>query len=150
MTDTIDIVAPVLTPEPEQITQPEVAPEEKQVTMSQSQLDALIKSRQAAALKKAAALEKQVELLKTQVVGGSQDASEVERLRAEISAKTMENDRIREESIAARKTTFITQQAQKQGFLDADVIVKLTRDNLKWDDAAKGFADVPAYRTATG
>lgn len=140
----IDQVAPVLSPEPvvAPVVQPESgAPQEKQITMSQSKLDELIKGRQSAALKKAAALEKENTRLKEIAAGAAPDASELERVRAELSARTLETDRLREESAAAKKTAFILGQAAQNRVLDkaTDVVVTMTKNNLRWNNEKKGY-----------
>src|ERR1700680_1657571 len=51
----------------------------------------------------AARLKAENELLKQQVIGNDPSASEVERLRAELSARSMENDAIKREAAERQK-----------------------------------------------
>jgi hypothetical protein len=45
----------------------------------------------------------------------------------------MENDAIKATAQRQAKDSLITSLANKQDFIDSDVVVKLTRDNLRWD-----------------
>ena len=45
----------------------------------------------------------------------------------------MENDSIKAASQRQAKDSLITTLAAKQDFIDSDVVVKLTRDNLQWN-----------------
>lgn len=139
--ETIDQIAPVLSPEPGVPPTPESeAPsEEKKIVMTQTQLDALIKGRQSSVLKRAANLEKENERLKEIAAGSQPDSSELERVRASLREKEMETDALRAESLATKKSNFILCLAQREGFVDNDVVLKLVRDNFKWDAEKKGY-----------
>jgi hypothetical protein len=141
MTNVIDEVAPILTPEPVPVPAPEseTPPEEKQVTMTQAQLDSLIKNRQSSVLKRAANLEKENARLKEIAAGSQPDSTELEKVRASLREKEMETDALRAESLASKKSNFILGLAQREGFVDNDVVLKLTRDNFKWDAEKKSY-----------
>jgi hypothetical protein len=141
MTDTINIVAPVLSSEPAVPAVPESeTPPEKQITLSQSALDNLIKSRQSSALKKAAALEIENQRLREVASGQGADASELERIRGELAASKIERDAIAASAAQSKKESFITGQVQKQGFVcDATTLSQLTQDDLTYDEATKQF-----------
>jgi hypothetical protein len=153
MTNTIDIVAPVLQesvppapvpPAPETeapVTETSDLP--KTVTMSQEKLNDLIKSRQSAALKKAARLEEENARLQALALGNAPDASEVERLRGEVAASRIERDALAAAAIEQKKLLLISQQVQKQGFVcDATTLSQLTKDALKYDETTKQFVIV--------
>jgi hypothetical protein len=115
-------------------------PAEKQVTMTQASLDALIKSRQAAALKKAAALETENQRLREVAAGQSADSSELEKIRGELAAAKIERDAISAAAAQSKKESFVAQQVQKQGFVcDAHTLLQLTQNDLQYDEAAKTF-----------
>ncbi len=116
---------------------------EETVTMSKKALNELIVSRMgragSEARERAAELEKENTRLKEIAAGSAPDSTELEKTRAELSAQRMLNDQIQATNLRQAKDAFIISQAQRQHFLDADVIVKLTRDNLKWDEGTKVF-----------
>lgn len=130
-------------PQPETVTvlgdTPET-PEEKQVTMSQTALDNLIKSRQSAALKKTAALEAENQRLKEIAAGQGANATELERIRGELSASKLERDAIAAEAARNKKESFIAAQVQKLGFVcDPTTLTRLTQDEITYDEATKQF-----------
>jgi len=141
MTDNlIDTIAPVIEREaPETIPAPEIAalPEDKDVTLKQSRLNAILKDAQARAAKE---LRQRVTELETEnanhkaiAAGSAPDADEVSRLKAEISAQKLENDSIKAASQRQARDTFITAQATKNQFIDTDVVVRLTAQNIRAD-----------------
>jgi len=136
MSDMIDIVAPVIHQEPvvEPIAPETEAPEEKQVTMSQSQLDALIKSRQAASLRKAATAEAEVARLKAIAVGNSEDASTVEKLRAEIALEQQRASTAEARASAQEKSALLSRLGAGIDAVDPESVGKLLSDRIAMRD----------------
>jgi hypothetical protein len=113
-------------------------PVDKEITIKQSALDNLIKSRQSAALKRAAGLEKELQLLKEKMIGGSVDASELEKTRGDLASSRIEAESLRQKQIDSARDLLISEHSTE--FFDLDTIRKLTRSNLQHD--GKGFVVV--------
>jgi hypothetical protein len=134
MTDVIDQVAPILEPVVEPTTPATEAPEEKQVTMTQAQLDALIKSRQAASLRKAATAEAEVARLKAITVGNSEDASTVEKLRAEIALEQQRASAAEARAAAQEKSVLLSRLGSGIDAVDPESVGKLLSDRIAMRD----------------
>src|SRR4051812_14842171 len=122
----IDIAAPILNPAPE-VPAAEAPAEvpEKQITMSQSQLDALIKSRQGASLKKAAAAEAELARVKAITVGSAESATEIEKLRAEISLEQQRSAAAEARAIQQEKAVLLARLGQQIDAIDPTSVGKL-------------------------
>jgi hypothetical protein len=132
MTDIIDDVAPILIDTPP--IERESPEPEKQVTMSQSQLDALIKSRQAASLKKAAKAEEELSRLKAITVGSSEDASTVEKLRAEIALEQQRASAAEARAAAQEKAILQGRLGSSINAVDTESVSKLLADRITMRD----------------
>ena len=128
----IDIAAPILNPEPapEVVTAPTVVPEEKQITMSQSQLDALIKSRQSSSLKKAAAAEAELARVKAITVGSAESATEIEKLRAEISLEQQRSAAAEARAVQQEKAVLLARLGQEIDAIDPTSVGKLLASEI--------------------
>jgi hypothetical protein len=137
----IDIAAPILVPAPEVETPSPAVPvvEEKQITMSQSALDALIKARQSSSLKKAAAAEAEVARLRAITIGTAPDSSEVEKLRAQVADSQLMAAAAEARAIAQSKEILQARLAAQIDAVDASSVSKLLRDNLSWNATEKRF-----------
>lgn len=113
-------------------------PVDREIVIKQSALDSLIKSRQAAALKKAAALEKEVQLLKEKMVGSAPDSDLLEKTRGELASARIEADSLRQKQIDSARDLLISEHSTE--FVDLDTLRKLTRGNFQHD--GKGFVVV--------
>jgi hypothetical protein len=147
----IDDVAPILVPAPEVETPapavevPEVP--EKQITMSQSALDSLIKSRQSASLKKAAAAETELARVKAITVGSTESATEIEKLRAEISLKQQRASAAEARATEQEKAVLLTQLGTAIDAVSVSDVGKLIGDTIvqrdgKWTVVVNGVEQV--------
>ena len=93
----------------------------------------------AAHRERAAALEKEVQLLKEQLVGNVSD-DVLEKTRGELAAARLESAALKESATKGEKDLLIAQEASKHGFIDVTTLQRLTRDNLKHTD--QGFVPV--------
>ena len=81
------------------------------------------------------------EHLKSIAAGSAPNADEVSRLKAEISAQKLENDAIKATAQRQAKDNLITGLAAKQDFIDADVVLRLTRDNIRAEGSGYTVVD---------
>lgn len=151
MTNVIDQVAPILEPVVEPTTPAtEASPEEKQVTMSQSQLDALIKSRQAASLRKAAAAEAEVARLKAITVGNSEDATQIEKLRAEIALEQQRASAAEARAAAQEKAVLQSRLGASIDAVDSESVSKLLADRIVMRDGKAIVVDEAGVEETNG
>ena len=69
---------------------------------------------------------------------------EQSRLRNSLLAKETEIARAKEETTRVRKHNAIQQLAAKEGFVNPELVIKVTEDAFKWDDQAGKFVVVGA------
>ena len=150
--NTIDIAAPILNPEPAPEV-PEVVPEnvilvpDKVISITQSALDSLIKSRQAASLKKAAAAEAELARVKAITVGSAESATEIEKLRAEISLEQQRATAAEARAAQQEKAVLLTQLGTAIDAVSVSDVGKLIGDSIvqrdgKWAVVVDGVEQV--------
>lgn len=149
--ETIDTIAPIILREEVQPVAPP-APEaqptdtEKQVTMAQSALNELIKSRISAAGKaareEAAALKLENQRLKEITAGQAPNSDELSRITGELASERLKNQQILDASIRQSRDLLIAEQSSVHHFVDTDTLQRLTRSNLKHDPATNTFVPV--------
>lgn len=85
----------------------------------------------------------EVEALKAHIAeikaAGATSAQEIERLRQAAAASAQEADKSKNETINVRKEIAIAQAAQPVGFVDLNVITKLTTEYVRWDSTKNTF-----------
>ena len=115
---------------------------DKVVTMSQSKLDELIRSRMGAAGRQAREdaekLRIENERLK-EVVSGKGSEEELQRTKGLLAEERLKNQAVLDESIKRQRDLVISQEGAANNHVDLDTTLKLTRQNLRHDPATGGF-----------
>jgi hypothetical protein len=131
--DIIDQIAPVIhgvVPEVEVASEVVPVPEPKLLSISQDRFDAIVKERQGSALKRAAAAEAEVARLKAITVGSAEDASIVEKLRAEIALETQRASAAEARSTAQEKELLLSQLGTAIDAVSPHDVSKLLADEI--------------------
>jgi hypothetical protein len=116
--------------------------DERQVTMSQAHLDGVIKKAMgkagADARAEAERLRQENERLKT-VVSGTGSADELERTKGLLAEERLRNQQVLDASIRQQRDLVIAEQASQHGFVDAETLQRLTRQNLRHNAETGSF-----------
>lgn len=109
----------------------------------QNKIDELIKHAMGRAggeaRQRAAFLEEQLEALRLENQQLRGNPADREALKKEVEEKQAELAQVKTEMSQAKKQTFLTVEAAKHGFIDADQVLQLTKDKVSWDDGFNAY-----------